>query len=205
MAYETAYDIVIAQSRSQNPAGEPLSYEPQLVAAAPEVGREIIAQFREENEDAKLAFDDDGSSLDFLNWDKFEADMIALSQQYPDYILILDGEGQEGGDMWRMYFHNGRVQMCPAVITYPRFAPAAVGLSAEQSGMLESQNVFFLITYNDSGKENYLFVTPTADKLSKAQAKRYLAQEWDIELEDIRASDIQIIGPVFVDHLDRIG
>ncbi len=204
MAYETAYELVIAQLRSQNPAGQPLSYEPQLVAAAPEVGRAIIAQFREENENAERAFDEDGSSLDFLNWDEFEEDMIALSQQHPDFIFILDGEGQEGSDMWRMYFHNGQVQMCPAVITYPRFNPAGVGLPAEQSDVLEPERVFFLITYNDSGNENYLFVTTGDGKLSKAQAKRHLAQEWDREVENIRASDIQIIGPVYVEHLDRI-
>lgn len=205
MAYETAYELVIAQLRSQNPAGQPLSYEPQLVAVAAEVGRAIIAQFREGNEDAELAFDEDGSSLDFLNWDEFEADLIALSQQHPDYIFILDGEGQESRDMWRMYFHNGLMQMCPAIVTYPRFNPANVGLPTEQSVAPEPENAFFLITYNDSGNENYLFVTTGDSQLSKAQAKRYLAQEWDMLVEDIYANDIQIIGPVYVDQLDRIG
>ncbi|MCL4267254.1 MAG: hypothetical protein KJ069_29010 [Anaerolineae bacterium] len=204
MGYQTAYDLVIAQLHSQHPTGQPLSFEPQLVAAAPDVGQVILAQFREGNEDAALAFDEDGSSLNFLNWDEFESDMTALSRQHPEYIFVLDGEGEEGGDMWRMYFHNGQVQLCPAIIRYLPFDPTAMGLPANQSGVPESGKHCFLITYNDSGKENHLFVTTSDGELSKASAIRYLAQEWDMEVGEMRAGDIQVIGPVFVDHLECI-
>jgi len=50
MGYETCYNLTVAQLRSQNPNGQPLSYEPQLVAVAPDVEQAIMAQLREEND-----------------------------------------------------------------------------------------------------------------------------------------------------------
>jgi hypothetical protein len=50
MGYETCYNLKVAQLRSQDPNGQPLSYEPQLVAVAPDVEQAIIARLKEEND-----------------------------------------------------------------------------------------------------------------------------------------------------------
>jgi hypothetical protein len=34
--------------------------------------------------------------------------MIALSRKYPEYLLILDGKGEESGDIWRTFYKAGK-------------------------------------------------------------------------------------------------
>jgi hypothetical protein len=47
--------------------------------------------------------------------------MIQLSNKFPDVLLELYGEGEEAGDVWYKYFKNGRIQRCPAQITFEPF------------------------------------------------------------------------------------
>lgn len=59
------------------------------------------------------------ASEDECKWYGHEKDMINLSKQFPDMIFCLEGDGEERGDMWRKYFHNGIMEFCPAYISYP--------------------------------------------------------------------------------------
>lgn len=54
-------------------------------------------------------------------WYYHVPDMVEVSKKWPDVLFTLEGIGEESGDMWRKYFKNGKVQICPAVITYPQF------------------------------------------------------------------------------------
>lgn len=67
------------------------------------------------------AIDEDGDSLDSTKWYEHEADMREFSRRFPDYVFKLHGEGEESGDVWYKYFKNGRMQECPAKITYDEF------------------------------------------------------------------------------------
>lgn len=56
-----------------------------------------------------------------VKWYDWEEDMKKVSLQFSDIVLILEGEGEESGDIWRAYFKNGKYQYCPAEITFDEF------------------------------------------------------------------------------------
>ena len=58
---------------------------------------------------------------DEARWDDNEEEMLELSQEFPDVLFKLHGEGEESGDIWDKYFMNGKMQYCPAEIICPPF------------------------------------------------------------------------------------
>ncbi|ANY67703.1 hypothetical protein BBD42_15435 [Paenibacillus sp. BIHB 4019] len=78
-----------------------------------EVIRHII-----ENDDNLYAIHEDADSY---KWYDHESDMRNFSAKFPDYTFQLSGEGEDSGDIWRKYFCNGKMQHCPAQITYEPF------------------------------------------------------------------------------------
>jgi len=57
----------------------------------------------------------------WIRWHTFEADMIDYSTNYPDTLFEIYTEGLNQGDMIIYYFKNGKMQKCPAIITYEEF------------------------------------------------------------------------------------
>lgn len=51
-------------------------------------------------------------------WYDHEKDMQALSKKFPDVLFILDGTGEEEGDIWRKYFRAGKMSRADAVISF---------------------------------------------------------------------------------------
>ena len=79
---------------------------------------DLVQTFRDENEYAEYAIN--GNKC---KWDDHEKDIKEFSQKHPDAIFQLTGEGEESGDLWIEYYKNGKVQKCPAHITYDEYDP----------------------------------------------------------------------------------
>jgi len=60
-------------------------------------------------------------------WYDYADDMKYLSSKFPEVLFELHGAGEDQEDMWYAYFHDGREQHCPAVITYDDFCLSKLG------------------------------------------------------------------------------
>lgn len=43
-----------------------------------------------------------------VKWYNFERDMLQLSNQFPDVLMTVKGEGEESDDLWIQYFKGGK-------------------------------------------------------------------------------------------------
>lgn len=59
-------------------------------------------------------------------WYDHDYDMQLLSLRFQNILFELHGNGESEDDKWNAYYLNGRVQFCPADITYPAFDPATL-------------------------------------------------------------------------------
>jgi len=66
----------------------------------------------------------DGSSLEEpIKWYEHEAEILAVSKQYPGVLITLTGYGEEHDNIWRKYFTKGKVQKTAAAIVFEPFDP----------------------------------------------------------------------------------
>ena len=100
MGYYTAYNLVIQNGDDS-----------------------LIETFRKENENANYALNEDGDTLEYCKWYNHEEDLKNFSAKYPEVVFILEGDGEESGDMWKKYFQNGKCQTANAHITFEEFNP----------------------------------------------------------------------------------
>ena len=82
---------------------------------------DLIRQFREENENAKYAMDDEGYTQNECKWYESDNDMKAFSQKHPDALFQLDGVGEENDDVWRQWWQNGKCQTTKGVLVYEKY------------------------------------------------------------------------------------
>jgi len=54
-------------------------------------------------------------------WYSCEEDMKRYSKLYPEFIFKISGVGEEHDDLWEMYCKNGKLQFCPAHITFDEY------------------------------------------------------------------------------------
>jgi len=74
----------------------------------------LIAELREENEEARYCLDEKGEAEDSGKWYEHEADFRAFSLKHPTILFTLHGEGEENDDIWNKYFLNGKCQVAKA-------------------------------------------------------------------------------------------
>jgi hypothetical protein len=53
-----------------------------------------------------------------IKWYNHKTDLEKFSLQYPNTLFLLEGEGEEVGDIWKLYVKNGKSQLCKAIITF---------------------------------------------------------------------------------------
>jgi hypothetical protein len=63
----------------------------------------------------------DDLTLPDVKWYEHDHHMEVISQEYPDILFILNGEGEESGDIWRKYFKNGLAKYDRAELSFPEF------------------------------------------------------------------------------------
>lgn len=65
--------------------------------------------------------DEHGRTEEDIKWYSYEEDMRKHSSKNRDILFLLSGQGEESTDLWKAYFLNGKMQSCPAIITYDEF------------------------------------------------------------------------------------
>lgn len=68
-----------------------------------------------------LAFALEFDESDDLKWYDHEKEMRKLSEEFPDVLFKLHGEGEDNDDIWDKYFMSGKMQSCYAEIICPPF------------------------------------------------------------------------------------
>jgi len=79
---------------------------------------EIIAELRATSIDAERAINDLGHPDVGCYWGEYDIELSNLSRKYPDIVIKLIGEDDEGEDLWHEYFKNGKSQRCNAIVTF---------------------------------------------------------------------------------------
>lgn len=60
-------------------------------------------------------------SLEEVKWYGWHDDMIKLSAMYPGIMFTLDGNGEDGEDVWREYFRDGMSHPANIETIYEKF------------------------------------------------------------------------------------
>ncbi|ASR77580.1 hypothetical protein SEA_PARADIDDLES_99 [Streptomyces phage Paradiddles] len=58
-----------------------------------------------------------------LKWYDWEKDMKQLSREWPNVLFILEGDGEETGDLWKAWFRNGEMHKLEAKIVFETIKP----------------------------------------------------------------------------------
>lgn len=82
---------------------------------------DLLEEFVESSSQASYAIDSNGDCNQECKWYNHEDELKEFSLKYPLLVLELKGEGEESGDIWVKYFHNGKVQTSKAKITFDSF------------------------------------------------------------------------------------
>ena len=77
----------------------------------------LFEDFCEDESCSDFSFDREDS----WNWYRHENEMLKLSIEFPEIVFCLHGEGERNEDIWYKYFKNGKMQYCPAIITFDEY------------------------------------------------------------------------------------
>jgi hypothetical protein len=96
------------------------AFNMSVVSKIPE-NRNLIQEFRQVSTGAEYALDMGGGSKTETKWYNWEEDLRKFSAKFPNVLFLLEGEGEENGDLWKAYFKGGKMQLCKAEVTYPKY------------------------------------------------------------------------------------
>lgn len=105
MGYYTDYEIVIEKHNS-------------AIDVTDDEFLETVANRLTEISDYK--FDED-LTIYGVKWYDWEEHMKKLSSEFPSVLFIVDGVGEENGDVWRAYITDGKAQIEQAKIQFLPF------------------------------------------------------------------------------------
>jgi hypothetical protein len=83
---------------------------------------EDVQNYINSDDDMEYALGDSfGEDEEPHKWYTHEEDMRRMSKEFPDIIFLLEGEGEESGDIWKEYYKNGKIQRCQARLVFEEF------------------------------------------------------------------------------------
>lgn len=85
------------------------------------IGKRNILEVINEHIGADRQFYAVHEGAEATKWYRHDEDMLNLSREFPKVLFTLHGEGEEGGDLWRTYYLDGRLQKEKAVVAYAKF------------------------------------------------------------------------------------
>ena len=59
-----------------------------------------------------------------VKWYSHVRDMLKLSECFPDTMFLLEGQGEESGDVWKYYCKAGKHYKVRPILTWPEFNEA---------------------------------------------------------------------------------
>ena len=63
---------------------------------------------------------DDGVYYD-VKWYDWHQHMLQVSKEFPKELILVEGMGEEQGDVWKAFFKSGKSEVVDAVLTFPQF------------------------------------------------------------------------------------
>lgn len=114
MGYYTSYQVTLYRE---------IEGKLQEIGLDKEIFRQISDDIRKDD-DASYALDEDLFTNDSCKWYEHDDFFICFSKQHPDIVFELYGEGEMSTDIWLKYYKNGRVQKCPASVTFDDYDPS---------------------------------------------------------------------------------
>lgn len=107
-------DIEALEKQAESLTGElkeiALKYIAEKKNHKPKNTRELVTK--------ELGFD---PFSDPCRWYEHDEHMRRISKKYPETIFILEGEGEESGDIWKKYYLNGKCQVARPQVIIPEF------------------------------------------------------------------------------------
>lgn len=82
---------------------------------------EWVGEQIENNEDANYCLAPNGEADQSGKWYDYETWLRDLSSRMHGVLFCMGGEGEEGGDLWKCFALDGKIQKCKATIAFPEF------------------------------------------------------------------------------------
>lgn len=127
MGYYTRYSISFIQSQTSESEKNAEIAEVENSNLSQKLKNQILQTIENEYESQRMTETLLIKELDYnpfedsCKWYDHNKDMLRISKKYPGTIFVLNGDGEESGDVWRKYYHKGLSQDANARIVYDDF------------------------------------------------------------------------------------
>jgi hypothetical protein len=80
---------------------------------------------------------DHWSPGDEVKWYAWEKDASAISEIFNHTVIVIEGEGEESGDVWKAWAYRGKVEVARAIIEFPTPLWVAEALESASEALTE--------------------------------------------------------------------
>lgn len=109
MGYYTDYSLDVREIKDQNQFDDLVMELKKL-----DLVRSVFDEGRYNSDRHDAYF----SCYEEAKWYNHAKDMLHISEKFPNMYFELEGNGEEFGDFWREYWHDGECEACRGEIVY---------------------------------------------------------------------------------------